>query len=224
LLRHLPGRGGGSWRGRIEERSVIAWPPVEPIPEGVLRNSGRGGYSDGVRVAWPHRWDHDKGLDELLSLMDQDAGTLDLRLVLLGERPAREPEQLQRLRAKHGDRIVHDGWVPDRASYLQRLAECDWVLSTARHEFFGIAVVEALMCGCLPWLPDRLSYPELLPPVARGLSPKNPPKDGASVIAATREHLEPALAPAAVARIESLVETMSESLSNVSAMERDRHE
>lgn len=224
LLRHLPGRGGGSWRGLIEQRSVIAWPPVEPIPGQVLRNSGSTSYPDGISVAWPHRWEHDKGLDELLALMDRDAVSLDLRLVLLGERPGTEPEQLKRLRAAHGDRIIHDGWVPDRASYLQRLAECDWVLSTARHEFFGIAVVEALMCGCLPWLPDRLSYPELLPPIARGLSPKNPPKDAAAVVAATQRHLESALAPAAVAHIEALAETMFETMTDEPARERDRHE
>ena len=58
------------------------------------------------------------------------------------------------------------GFEPDRRRYLRRLAACDWVLSTAVHEFFGVAVVEALLAGCLPWLPDRLSYPELLPPGA----------------------------------------------------------
>ena len=53
------------------------------------------------------------------------------------------------------------------------------MLSTARHEFFGIAVAEALRAGCLPWLPARLSYPELLPePAWAGtLSPHAPPKD-----------------------------------------------
>lgn len=38
------------------------------------------------------------------------------------------------------------------------------MVSTAEQEFFGIAVLEAMYCGCAPILPRRLSYPDLLPP------------------------------------------------------------
>ena len=36
-------------------------------------------------------------------------------------------------------------------------------LGLAAHEFFGISVVEALYLGCIPVLPNSLSYPEILP-------------------------------------------------------------
>lgn len=206
MLEHLPGGGGRHWCERIRERSEIAWPPVEPVPEAVLRNPAKRDYADGVTVAWPHRSQHDKGPDGLLEIMDRMADRCDLRLILLGARPGPEPDTLQALRARHGARIVHDGWVEDRAAYLAHLSRADWVLSTADHEFFGIAVVEALLCGCLPWLPDRLSYPELLPDSARGLDPEHPPEDPAAVIAAVRSHLAPAVAPVAVERIEGLIE------------------
>jgi glycosyltransferase involved in cell wall biosynthesis len=57
---------------------------------------------------------------------------------------------------------VHYGRAePDR--YARLLWEADIVASTARHEFFGIAVVEAMYCGCFPVLPRGLAYPEVLP-------------------------------------------------------------
>ena len=38
------------------------------------------------------------------------------------------------------------------------------MVSTAIQEFFGISVIEAMYCGCVPILPRRLSYPDVLPP------------------------------------------------------------
>jgi len=42
------------------------------------------------------------------------------------------------------------------------LSEADVFVSTARHEFFGISVVEAIAAGVYPLLPRRLSYPEII--------------------------------------------------------------
>jgi glycosyltransferase involved in cell wall biosynthesis len=39
----------------------------------------------------------------------------------------------------------------------------DIVISTATQENFGISIVEAIRCGCLPLLPARLAYPEIIP-------------------------------------------------------------
>ena len=82
------------------------------------------------------------------------------------------------------------------------------MLSTARHEFFGMAVVEAMQCGCLPWLPDRLSYPELLPESARGLTPESPPAKPDELRALIRDHLGNSTAPIAVGRIEDELASM----------------
>ena len=157
-------------------------------------------------MLWPHRWEHDKGPGELLSLADEWTQKLGIRWTILGERFRKVPEAMKVMLERHAHAIDHAGFVPDRSAYLEHLGRCDWVLSTARHEFFGIAVVEALLCGCLPWLPDRLSYPELLPAIARGLSPEHPPREPAAVRAAIAEHLRGAVAPRAVERIDDLIE------------------
>ncbi len=44
---------------------------------------------------------------------------------------------------------------------MELLARGTLVVSTARHEFFGLAVIEAVRAGCRPVLPNRLVYPEL---------------------------------------------------------------
>ena len=43
------------------------------------------------------------------------------------------------------------------------LQSADIVISTADHEFYGISILEAVQAGAFPLLPNRLSYPELIP-------------------------------------------------------------
>ena len=56
------------------------------------------------------------------------------------------------------------GHVARRSDYAAWLWQSDLVVSSAAHEFFGVSVCEAIACGCRPILPDRLAYPEIVPP------------------------------------------------------------
>jgi glycosyltransferase involved in cell wall biosynthesis len=202
ILAAAPDRSLRHARERIEERSVVVWPPVEAPPAAPRAvTAGRP-----LCIAWPHRWEHDKGPDELLRVARELSERLDLRWTILGQSFRTVPPALRTLRCELGSRIDHMGFEPDSARSLARLARCDWVLSTARHEFFGIAVAEALFAGCLPWLPPRLSYPEILPPEAHGLSPLDPPDAPDAVRRAVRAHLAPAQAARAVASIDDALE------------------
>ena len=186
---------------RVRARSVVAWPPVErpKAAEGVLHKSGVGRTpEEGVsaenpaRVVWPHRWEHDKGPEALLRLArylrHRSPGCY--RWTLLGEQYRQIPSSLELFLKEFEDDIDHAGWVDSRQDYWDHLHRCEWVLSTARHEFFGIAVGEAMLAGCLPWLPHRLSYPELVPEEAHGLSPHgfNPATSGVHDL--IQEHLK----------------------------------
>ena len=187
----------------IAGKSDVAWPPVEATPgsrevlERVLHNV--------PVIVWPHRWEHDKGPSELLETARSLRKVMDARWIILGEQFADIPEPLSVFLDEFQADILHAGHIESRADYLQILASADWVLSTADHEFFGVAVVEAMLMGCLPWLPERLSYPELVPDSAKGLSPLAPPDDPSGVRAACVEWLSPCLAGRAVARIEQVL-------------------
>jgi glycosyltransferase involved in cell wall biosynthesis len=113
-------------------------------------------------ILWNHRWEHDKGPESFFeSLFAIDAAGIDFRLVVLGESFRNMPPIFDKVRKRLSRRVLHFGYVPSRRDYAHWLNRCSLVVSTARHEFFGISVIEAVRAGCRPLLPNRLSYPEL---------------------------------------------------------------
>jgi len=116
-------------------------------------------------IIWNHRWEFDKNpeafFEGLYALLDRGD---DFRVALMGERYRRIPPAFDRAGMILGDRIVHDAYITDKDAYHGMLRRGDIVVSTAFQENFGISVVEAVAAGCLPLLPRRLSYPEILPP------------------------------------------------------------
>lgn len=115
-------------------------------------------------VVWNHRWEFDKAPDAFFSVLSEVADMgIDFRLAILGERYQNVPDAFPAARRHFGEKIVQYGFVSQRTDYLKWLRRGLVVVSTAIQENFGIAVVEAMRCGCLPLLPHRLSYPEILP-------------------------------------------------------------
>lgn len=112
-------------------------------------------------IIWNHRWEWDKG-PELLAAIVAKSTHLPYQFVLTGQQFRTKPSALQQLLAEFPDKVVHAGYVENREEYQSWLRQCGIVLSTADHEFQGIAVLEAIAHGCTPLLPSRLSYPELV--------------------------------------------------------------
>jgi len=121
-------------------------------------------------ILWNHRWEYDKAPEmftrALYALADRD---VSFEVALLGEHFVSEPAVFAEARERLGHRIVQYGYTPSREDYARWLWDADVVVSTARHEFFGVAVAEALYCGCFPILPNRLTYPQFIPEPDRGL-------------------------------------------------------
>jgi glycosyltransferase involved in cell wall biosynthesis len=83
-------------------------------------------------------------------------------LNVLGEGYREAPECFATARSQLDSVIDHWGYVENRETYWSVLQASDVVVSTAAHEFFGIAMVEAVAAGCRPLVPRRLAYPEVL--------------------------------------------------------------
>lgn len=121
-------------------------------------------HSQAPIVLWNQRWEYDKNPDAFFKLMNRldDAGC-SFQLILAGEHFEEQPKEFEKAFERYAERILHYGYAEDFAEYSSLLHRADIIVSTAIHEFFGIAVLEAIYCGCHPLLPNRLSYPELIP-------------------------------------------------------------
>jgi glycosyltransferase involved in cell wall biosynthesis len=114
-------------------------------------------------IVWNQRWDHDKDPSRFLRLLVKLAEYgVAFSVALAGENTRHDPREFSEAIDVLGERVVHVGFL-SRPDYVELLLRSDVVVSTARHEFFGVAVVEAMAAGCVPLLPDRLAYPELVP-------------------------------------------------------------
>lgn len=115
-------------------------------------------------ILWNHRWEYDKNpqpfLDAIAQLAAED---YVFRVAITGENFRQSPVEFEAIRAVLGNRLIQFGYIDSFETYAHLLWQADIVVSTAIQDFFGISVVEAIYCGCLPILANRLNYPALIP-------------------------------------------------------------
>ncbi|MDC9719552.1 MAG: DUF3524 domain-containing protein [Gammaproteobacteria bacterium] len=115
-----------------------------------------------LRLVWAARWEYDKGPQQLLALLRElHKRKVNFQLCVLGQRFRKQPVEFDQIASEFAAYIVQFGYAESNHQYLSWLAGADMVLSTALHEFQGLAVLEAVQLGCTPILPNRLVYPEL---------------------------------------------------------------
>ncbi len=148
------------WIKRAQQRSITLYPGTD-TPDNISKRSS---VHNRPRILWNHRWDHDKQPTVFLKTLIRcmDAG-YDFEVILLGETPSIPSKKYNNLIDQLSERIIQNGYVQSRDDYFSLLTSGDIVISTAIQENFGLSIVEAIQCGCFPLLPNRLSYPELIP-------------------------------------------------------------
>jgi glycosyltransferase involved in cell wall biosynthesis len=115
-------------------------------------------------ILWNQRWEYDKNPASFFSALDILAQEgLPYQVAICGQQFGKKPLAFEEGIEQLGKRVAHFGYV-DAETYARLLWKSDVTVSTAHHEFFGISILEAIYSNTFPILPDRLSYPELLPP------------------------------------------------------------
>ncbi len=156
LLHSMPDHRPTRAVQQIRDASAVVYPGIDPIE---AEPSGR----DAPPILiWAARWEHDKAPELFFEALDElKCRGVEFRVSVIGQQFAEYPACFDVARERFADRIVRWGYQPSRAAYAEALKEADIVVSTAKHEFFGLAVAEAVSAGCVPMLPGALAYPEV---------------------------------------------------------------
>jgi glycosyltransferase involved in cell wall biosynthesis len=150
----------------IREKTFVCHPGCE------IKNRAAPGMKKDTPpvVIWNHRWEHDKNPEAFFNAMENVKNQgIDFSLAVLGERFTKNPHMFDIAKERFNTRIVAFGYEADRIAYMQWLERGTIVVSTAIQENFGFSIVEATACGCLPIVPNRLSYPEIIPESFHGM-------------------------------------------------------
>jgi glycosyltransferase involved in cell wall biosynthesis len=166
LLQKMPDAVPGGVIESIADKSRVLPVPIED--HWYEQTTRRMDATRPLTIVWNHRWEYDKAPERLFAALRglHDAG-VDFRVHVIGHRFREQPAVFEASRSWLAPHIGEWGTVADDADYRRVLCGSHVVLSTALHEFQGLAVLEAVACGCLPLVPDRLAYPEFFPAACR---------------------------------------------------------
>ena len=134
-------------------------------------------------IVWNHRWEYDKAPERLFAaLLKLHAAGEDFRVHVIGQQFRKQPPVFAEMYPRLQRHIGEWGMVEAEQDYRLLLQRSHVVLTTALHEFQGLAMLEAMACGCIPLAPDRLAYPEYIPDDYRYASyPEDPDAESTAI-------------------------------------------
>ncbi|XP_015834050.1 tRNA-queuosine alpha-mannosyltransferase isoform X2 [Tribolium castaneum] len=162
ITKLLPDRRPKDLKQKIESKCQVLYFPMDFCHISQLDKVLQ---TNVLHIVWPHRWEFDKGPEDFFSvLMKLKEEKIPFKLSILGENFTDIPPIFTTIKLVMKEEIENFGYVQSKSDYYNILASAHVVVSTAKHEFFGVALLEAVYCGCYPLAPNLLVYPEIYPP------------------------------------------------------------
>lgn len=170
LLKKLPDNVPRGIVESIEDRSsrlYVPLPDIATLPD--KASSYERDTAQPLSIVWNHRWEFDKGPNLLKAIISHLlARNLPAKLHIVGQRFRYTAEIFDEIRELLEENKANSdvslstwGYIEDKGKYQTLLNSADIVLSTAKHDFQGISVMEAVQRGCIPLVPNQLAYPEI---------------------------------------------------------------
>lgn len=115
-------------------------------------------------ILWNHRWEYDKNPESFFKILKKvKQNNYKFKLIILGEKFTTKPEIFTTSKKIFENEIIQWGYLNSKEEYIKHLWKADIMPVTSKQEFFGISVMEGIYCETWPILPNRLTYPELIP-------------------------------------------------------------
>lgn len=160
LLQRLPDYNYPENADEIYNRSKVLPIPL-PFKELTELNSVPSKAPKSPTVLWNHRWSQDKRPDLFIQLCQEliDEG-FNFKINFIGDHLKNASGQILEFFNSYNSYIEHKGYLKSRNEYLSVLQNSDILPVVSEHDFFGISVLEAVISGATPLLPENMVYSE----------------------------------------------------------------
>ncbi len=153
LLKKLPDFSPMKEMALLEKDSKV-------LPLGIQDTRNKKSKNNIPVLLWNHRWEYDKNPEQFFKALFNLKEDLNFQLIVIGARSRKYPAIFDEAKIKLSNEIIHWGFVENNEEYIKLLNKSDYLPVTSNQDFFGISIMEAVLSGVIPILPNRLVYPE----------------------------------------------------------------
>lgn len=140
IIKLFPDNRPKEIRERLEAKSEVLYFPVK-FPADIQTNLISKLQESILHIVWPHRWEFDKGLDDFFNvILKLKRSRCRFKLSVLGQTYTDVSETFNKIKEELNEEIINFGYVESKSKYFEILQSCHVVVSTAKHEFFGVSV------------------------------------------------------------------------------------